>query len=255
MDEIKIIERKIFFRGLIFNFFLFLIIFIVLISIILSYNYKTFISENLDFCIDISNIIERSIDKDFTNLPDFSNLNSRVTLIDCDGKVLYDNKADISLMETHFDRIELLRSMQKGSSYDIRTSKTLGKKLFYYSKQVIKNGKCIGFIRISKDINKLEKANSNSIILLLSFLFLIFFITIILTYNQNSNLFSIINFTLFSLTKIIEGNENNNILLNRKNWIYGKQLQNKIESQLLLSFSKTKEKIVKNEIEIISNLF
>jgi len=255
MDETELLKKKILFRNLVFTFLLFFLIFIVLLSVILNYNYKKFIYENLDFCSDISNIIEKSIDKDFSNLPEFSSLNSRVTLIDCNGKVLYDNKADISIMEAHFDRIELLQSMQKGSSYEIRTSKTLGKKLFYYSKIVTKDAKCIGFIRISKEITQLEKTNLISTIILLSFLFLLFFITMLLSFNQNSYLFSIINLALLSIQNITEGKENNNIFLKQKSWIYGKQLQNKIENLLLISFSKTKEKIVKNEIEIISNLF
>ena len=62
------------------------------------------------------------------SLAKLSKTGERVTLIDSDGTVLYDNKTDPAAMENHQDRSEVQEAEKSGEGYASRTSATLGKK-------------------------------------------------------------------------------------------------------------------------------
>ena len=73
-----------------------------------------------------------NIDIDEINLStDLSEL--RVTWIDEDGTVLYDNDASAELLSNHNDRPEIQEAFDKGSGEDIRKSDTMKKNTFYYA--------------------------------------------------------------------------------------------------------------------------
>lgn len=74
---------------------------------------------------------------------------SRLTLIDKNGKVLYDSIEDESTMENHKERNEIKRAMQTGSGQDSRLSDTLKKQTFYYA-VLLENG---NVLRVSKTID------------------------------------------------------------------------------------------------------
>lgn len=59
--------------------------------------------------------------------------NTRVTLIDDSGKVLYDTKQDEYTLENHKDRPEIVEAFREGAGQDIRKSDTLDKSMFYYA--------------------------------------------------------------------------------------------------------------------------
>lgn len=59
--------------------------------------------------------------------------NKRVTLIEKDGTVVYDNWADPSTMENHFDRPEVQEALRGGAGLDSRDSETLVEKTLYYA--------------------------------------------------------------------------------------------------------------------------
>lgn len=66
----------------------------------------------------------------------------RITLIAEDGTVLYDNKADISKMENHSDRVEFIDAMKEGYGESVRYSDTLAVKTIYIAKQ-LENGEVL----------------------------------------------------------------------------------------------------------------
>ena len=73
-----------------------------------------------------------NIDIDEINLStDLSEL--RVTWIDEDGTVLYDNDASAELLSNHNDRPEIQEAFDKGSGEAIRKSDTMKKNTFYYA--------------------------------------------------------------------------------------------------------------------------
>lgn len=59
--------------------------------------------------------------------------NSRITLIDKDGSVLYDNQAEASSMENHEDREEVEEAAATGKGEAVRMSETLSEKTNYYA--------------------------------------------------------------------------------------------------------------------------
>jgi len=57
----------------------------------------------------------------------------RITLIDTDGTVLYDNEADPAEMENHKDRTEVKEAFSNGSGTSIRYSNTMTEETIYYA--------------------------------------------------------------------------------------------------------------------------
>ncbi len=57
----------------------------------------------------------------------------RITLVDDDGTVLFDNEADVSQMENHSGREEIVEAMTNGSGRATRRSGTLGEETVYYA--------------------------------------------------------------------------------------------------------------------------
>lgn len=72
---------------------------------------------------------------------------ARVTLIDSDGTVLFDNKADAKSMENHGERKEVKAAMETGTGKAVRQSDTLMEKTVYYAKK-LSNGQ---ILRISSN--------------------------------------------------------------------------------------------------------
>lgn len=59
--------------------------------------------------------------------------NTRVTLIDAKGQVLYDSREDDYTLENHKNRPEVKAAINSGSGQDIRKSNTLDQQMFYYA--------------------------------------------------------------------------------------------------------------------------
>lgn len=60
-------------------------------------------------------------------------INTRVTLIDYDGTVLYDSKQDETSLENHKNRQEIIEAFENGTGENIRMSDTVRKELYYYA--------------------------------------------------------------------------------------------------------------------------
>ena len=63
-------------------------------------------------------------------------MENRVTLIDVDGTVLFDSKADEANMENHGSRDEIKVAAAEGEAYTERFSDTLSTKTIYYARQL-----------------------------------------------------------------------------------------------------------------------
>ena len=57
----------------------------------------------------------------------------RITLVNSDGKVLYDNSADASTLENHADREEISEAAAGGTGESIRFSNTMSQQTYYYA--------------------------------------------------------------------------------------------------------------------------
>lgn len=82
---------------------------------------------------------------------DRAQVNTRVTLIDEDGEVLYDSKEDEHTFENHADREEIKTAFKNGSGEALRSSETIGKRTYYYA-VLLKDG---NVLRTSKTLDYL----------------------------------------------------------------------------------------------------
>lgn len=86
------------------------------------------------------------LDKDELEIIRNFNVGLRFTVVDPDGKVLYDNFTDPATMENHAERKEIKEALSGKLGKDVRLSHTLGKDTYYYA-LVMKDG---NIIRVSK---------------------------------------------------------------------------------------------------------
>ena len=66
-------------------------------------------------------------------LKNIKDKSARITYIDKDGTVLFDNEADVSEMKNHSDRIEFQKAEKYGAGESSRYSDTLSEKTIYYA--------------------------------------------------------------------------------------------------------------------------
>lgn len=78
-------------------------------------------------------------------------LDSRITIIDTDGTVLYDSKEDVSTLENHLERPEVQEALQSGEGHSVRYSSTLAKESYYYACQ-LDNGT---ILRVANTMNSI----------------------------------------------------------------------------------------------------
>lgn len=57
----------------------------------------------------------------------------RVTIMDAQGVVAYDNRADATDMDNHLDRPEVVQAIESGEGRDVRESRTVESSTFYYA--------------------------------------------------------------------------------------------------------------------------
>lgn len=84
-------------------------------------------------------------------------VNTRVTRIDTDGKVLYDSRRDESTLDNHKERKEIKQALAAGVGEDIRMSDTAGKEMYYYA-LLLDDGTVL---RVSKTMNNLASTAMN----------------------------------------------------------------------------------------------
>ena len=65
--------------------------------------------------------------------PELTEAGIRMTIIDKDGNVIFDNVADVADMENHRSRAEIQEAYKKGEGNSVRTSESLKHSNFYYA--------------------------------------------------------------------------------------------------------------------------
>lgn len=111
---------------------------------------------NVNYMISINENLEKS-DLSKLNGLEINNTPIRITLINKDGNILYDNET--TSKENHKERIEVKDAFENGSGYKIRYSETLNAKLMYYASKF--NEELV--IRSSVPINKVTMLEQNTL--------------------------------------------------------------------------------------------
>lgn len=107
----------------------------------------------------------------------------RVTVMDLEGTVIYDSRQDVSSMENHIDRQEVVNAVNDGQGYDIvRESNTDGK-YYFYSATLFPNFIVRSAVPYdTKMIDELIPNYSNVFFVIATFLLIIFIMHLI---NRN----------------------------------------------------------------------
>ncbi len=111
-----------------------LIVLLVSISIATNFLYDYFHTSQINQLKAELSLVADTANK--VGVEYFENFNStlfRFTVVDKDGRVLYDTQADASKMENHAKREEIKEAFEKGKGSSARYSQTLTEKTFYES--------------------------------------------------------------------------------------------------------------------------
>ena len=106
--------------------------------------YRSFVTSQLEVLQAETRIIAYGIERDGIGFIDsLDNTDYRLTLIDKDGTVLFDNSGnDVSTMDNHLDRIEVAQALKEGFGSSSRQSATLMERLVYTAVR-LKDGRII----------------------------------------------------------------------------------------------------------------
>ncbi|UCG57823.1 MAG: HAMP domain-containing protein [Phycisphaerales bacterium] len=85
-----------------------------------------------------------------------NDLDLRITVVDCQGKVLGDSGKDPSLMDDHKDRLEIIEAMESGFGQSTRPSDTLGYNMKYVAVRVDDDGGPLGVIRFALPLSEVQ---------------------------------------------------------------------------------------------------
>ncbi len=129
-------KKRIYINMLLMAFFccIFLITFLIVTFYSFFGNHVT--AELRSKAVIIESILE-SIDNDvsFLNALHFPSADARINIITPDGKVLFDNAADIGTLPNHLNRKEVQLALKNGADESRRFSDTLGTQTYYYAKK------------------------------------------------------------------------------------------------------------------------
>ena len=114
---------------------------------------------------------------------------TRITLTDKDGNVLYDSEADASLLPNHSDRPEFIQAMESGQGEIVRYSETLARQTFYYAVK-LSDGR---ILRLAKTTDSVFHTLMTSFTLLGVLMILIILVEYVLAQQQTKSLIEPIN--------------------------------------------------------------
>ena len=114
---------------------------------------------------------------------------TRITLTDESGKVLYDNEADASKLPNHSDRPEFIQAMENGQGEVVRYSETLSHQTFYYAVK-LSDGK---ILRLAKTTDSIFHTLVTSFAVLGLLMILIILAEIVMVQRQTQKLIAPIN--------------------------------------------------------------
>ena len=100
----------------------------------------------------------------------------RVTIIEKDGKVKFDSEADISSMDNHSNRPEVIGGFKNGEGKAIRKSDTMDKNTFYYA-VILSDG---SLLRVGKETDSIWSGFISTIPIVILISIIIFIICMIL---------------------------------------------------------------------------
>jgi len=186
---------------------LFILLFIIVGSIVYIWLKDIYIQQVEKSLLDEIKLLALHV-KDGAKLDMLANevkkdLDTRVTIIDKNGKVLAESHKDKTKMDNHRYRKEIISASENSFGEIIRYSKTLDRDLLYVAKKFNINGKIL-YIRMAKEIkeinDKLLSLALRVFVVLVLFFAMAFFTAYKLSKDLQNEIKKIMKF-LFDLTK------------------------------------------------------
>ncbi len=131
-------------------------------------------------------ITEDSLDFDVDEIPGSAMETLRITLIDENGTVLFDNEVDYQTMENHGSRPEVVEAIKFGEGESIRHSDTLDENTFYHA-ILLENGYVL---RVAKEASSIWNIFTLSLPLMSLIILVTFMACFILTHFLTRSLIS-----------------------------------------------------------------
>jgi two-component system phosphate regulon sensor histidine kinase PhoR len=131
---------------------------------------------------------------------------TRITIIAADGQVLADSHYDISEMDNHRNRPEVVEAIRSGSSGTaIRYSNTIGEEMLYYAVTVRDQGELIGILRTARPLRFIRSVLIEDIKSYLFFFVILAAITILLGWRLTNSIVKPLKTVTKTAEKISEG--------------------------------------------------
>ena len=126
----------------------------------------------------------RVIDSDSLLFETLHPIDVRITWVDQDGRVLFDNDADAQELASHYDRPEIQDAMETGVGESIRLSTTIGMNTYYYAVK-LENGT---ILRVSAEARSIQNLLLTAVPVIFLILILILMLCGWLTHVLTKNL-------------------------------------------------------------------
>ena len=148
--------HQIYFRKF---FILFILLFLIVGSIVYYWEKEIYIAQVKKSLQENINLVamglKHNLDFDKTAKEVKQKLNTRLTIIAKNGKVLAESHKDKTKMDNHKHRDEIQQANKKEFGMSMRHSHTLNKDLLYEAKKFSINGKIV-YIRMAKEIKRIN---------------------------------------------------------------------------------------------------
>lgn len=127
--------------------------------------------------------------------------NFRVSLVESDGKVLYDTDASIETLENHAHRAEIVSAMDVGSGEAVRFSDSIRKEAYYYAVRLSDGS----VLRLSVPLNSLASVFLHTIPYLLLLVLILLFVSLGVSRWLTRRVVEPINSTAMRLEELLKG--------------------------------------------------
>jgi two-component system phosphate regulon sensor histidine kinase PhoR len=179
---------------------------------------------------------------------------SRITIVDLNGKVLADSHHEITEMDNHRNRPEIKSALEnKTAESSTRYSNTIEEDMLYLAQAIVEDGETVGVLRSARSLDLIREILIDDIKSYLFFFIILAFITIFLSWKLTSGIVKPLEKMTETAGKISEGDLSQRIPVRK----YNNEIEN-LAKMFNYMASELEEKIgeisqEKNRIEAIMN--
>lgn len=121
------------------SFFITLLVLIATVALIMGILFDIFGKQIQAEIASEAEYLAQAVENEGAGFFDNFESDRRITLINSDGKVLFDNQTDAEALDNHAERKEIKQAMETGRGTSTRYSKTLTEKTVYYALKLSDN--------------------------------------------------------------------------------------------------------------------